>query len=384
MLIDKETLKQALELTFKPKYMHPRRTAFIAALTPIFGAVWGADAIGRWLDDRLFPDYEDAEIGQPIFIMASPRSGTTLLHRLMSLDEQFTSYALWQTILPTLTAYKVMDGVRKVDDLTGNVLDKVQDAAARYLFRGWEGIHKTRFDEAEEDEAIFCLQMSTPSIWLAWPFVNELYRVAYVDRLPMRDKLADFFRGTVKRHMYDANKNGENKTLLAKNVLLAGRLGIVTDACPDARFVNIVRHPYRTVGSLMSFFTTPWRYHSPDIAMDGPEARAFAELAMDYALTVHRFMLELPPERGITIMYSDLIEDPEREIFKIYERFGLEASDKFRASLHEAVTSHKHYASGHEYSLEEYGLSEDLVYERLREIFDAYDLERHPTPGKIS
>lgn len=104
---------------------------------------------------------------------------------------------------------------------------------------------------------------------------------------------------------------------------------------------------------------------------------------MDYALTVHRFMNELPPERGITIQYADLIKNPEREINKIYERFGLEASEQFRKDLHYAVTSHSRYASRHDYQLSDYGLSEDLVYDRLKEIFDAHDLPRHPDDASI-
>lgn len=384
MLIDKETAKKAFKLTFSPKYFHPRRLIFHTTLAPIFGSIWTVDAIGRWLDDQLFPEYKGTDIGQPIFIMASPRSGTTLLHRLMSLDPQFTSYSLWQTLLPTLVAYEAVGLVKKVDNLTGNVLERAQDAAARYLFRGWEGIHKTRFNEAEEDEGTFVLQMATPSVMLAWPFVEELSRTAYIDDLPIRHKMAEFFRGTVERHMWHAQREGEKKTLLAKNVLLAGRLGMITDAVPNARFVNIVRHPYRTIGSLMSFFTTPWKYHSPDIAVDGPQAQAFAKLAMEYALTVHQFMNDLPDDRGITIMYSDLIEDPEREILKIYDRFGLEVGDTFRQSLHEAVSQHRRYASGHEYSLEDFGLTEDIVYEELKEIFDAYGLERNPSPEEIA
>lgn len=376
MHIDKQTLKKAFQLTFDPKRFHPRRFAFHVSLAPVFAGVWGADALGRWLDDRMFPEYKDADIGAPIFIMASPRSGTTLLHRLMSLDPQFTSYTLWQTLLPTLVAYQAVDKLKELDRLVGSPVDKAQDAAARYLFRGWEGIHKTRFDEAEEDEGTFILQMLTPSMWLAWPFPDALSHLAYIDRLPERPKMAEFFRGTVERHMWHAQRDGSKKTLLLKNVLLAGRLGIVTDAVPNARFVNIVRHPYRTIGSLMSLFTTPWRYHSPDISMDGPEAKAFAKLSMEYALTVHRFMKELPDDRGITILYEDLIEDPEREILKIYERFGLKAADEFRATLHDAVSQHREYTSVHSYSLSDFGLSEDVVYEELKEIFEDYDLPR--------
>lgn len=382
MFIDTTTTKKLFKLTFGKDYFHPRRIAFYALCAVPYTSVWLMDAAGRALDEKLFPAFRETEVGEPIFIMASPRSGTTLLHRLMSLDTQFTSYTLWQTLLPTLTAYKVVDKLSELDARLGRPLDRLQDAAARYFFRGWDGIHKTRFNEAEEDEGIFALHMASPSVWFAWPFVKELSRIAYIDELDIRDKAAAFYRGTIQRHMWHEEQQGHDKTLLLKNVFNAGRLGIITDAAPNARFINIVRHPYRTVGSLMSFFTVPWQYHSPDIALDGPEAQEFARVAMNYALTTHRFMKELPPERGITIRYEDLIEDPEREILKIYEHFGLEASEAFKQTLHKAVTDHRRYASTHAYSLEDFGLSEDQVYHELKEIFDDWDLPRHPAEGE--
>lgn len=383
MFIDKVTTKQLLRLTFSKKYFHPRRLAFQAFIAPIYTSVWMADLVGRWADEKFFPEFHDADIGEPIFIMASPRSGTTLLHRLMSLDPQFTSYSLWQTLLPTLTAYKSVEALTKLDDLAGNPLDKVQDLTAKYLFRGWEGIHETRFNHAEEDEGSFALNMATPSVWLAWPFVRELKHLAYIDELDYRERITEFFLGTMKRHMWHTQRKGEDKTLLLKNVFLAGRLGIVTDAAPNARFVNIVRHPYRTVASTMSLFTIPWRHHSPDIPLDGPDSRAFSDTAIEYARTVHRFMQELPPERGVTILYTDLIENPEREILKIYEQLGLEAGDTFKAELHKAIEEHRNYASTHRYSLEDFGLTEDYIYNELKEIFDAHDLPRHPAPDVV-
>lgn len=383
MVFDKDVLKRFLKLTYGDRF-HPRRAAFISVMMPVYGAVWGMDALGRKLDELRFPELDEVDVGEPIFIMAAPRSGTTLLHRLMSLDEQFTSFKLWQTMFPTVGAYDIAARLKWIDERLGHPMHKLQEAVAKQAFSGWEGIHKTRFDEAEEDEASFVLAMATPAVWLAAPYVNELPDVAYPDQTAMRDTLARYFRGTVKRHMLaEARSGGKDKTLLLKNVLLAGRLGIVTDACPDARFVNVVRHPYRTMASLMSFFTTPWRFHSPDVAVDGPEAKAFAEIAMDYALTVHRFMQELPEERGITVYYKDLIEKPEELIYSIYDRFGLEASESYRVELRRVVKAQRKYSSVHQYTLEEFGLTEDHVYNRLREIFEAHDLPRHPSEDEL-
>lgn len=383
MFIDKETTKRAVKLTVGRDYFNWRRFAFQATFAPLFGAILSFDKLGRRIDEKVHPEFKDTDTSKPIFIMAAPRSGTTLLHRLMSMDEQFTYYTLWQTLFPTLVAYHAADALQRIDDLTGNVLDRIQERLAEHWFRGWDGIHQTRFNHAEEDEGTFFLQFATPSVWLIWPFVKELEHVAFIDRRDIRSKFSDVFRGTLQRHMWWEQRDGQKKTFLAKNVFLAGRLGIVTDVAPDARFINIVRHPYRTVGSLMSFFTVPWRYHSPDIAIDGPQSRAFADIAMQYALTIHEFMQELPPERGITILYTDLIENPEREIMKIYDRFGLEASERFRKELHTAITEHRSYASTHEYSLQDFGLSEDIIYDKLKEIFDAYDLPRNPSDDAI-
>ena len=375
MHIDKGTLKQFLQLAVQKP--HVKRTSVLATFGPVYATVWGIDYVARWLDDQLFPQYQNVDVGETIFIMASPRSGTTMLHRLMSLDQQFTSYSLWQTLLPAISAYRAVDALRNLDELVGSPFGRFQEAAARYLFRGWEGKHKTRFTEAEEDEATFFLQMATPSVWLAQPFVEEMYQLAYADNMPTRNQLTEFFRGTMKRHLWHAKQqSGADKTLLLKNVLIAGRLGIVTDAAPKSRFIHIVRSPYNTVGSLMSLFMTPWGYHSPDVPVDGPQARAFAETAMDYALTMHRFMKELPPERGITIMYDDLINDPVREITKIYQRFNLEMTDEALQTLKEVTAEERQYESSHDYMLEDYGLTRDYVYERLQEIFDEFNLPR--------
>src|SRR5690625_1788411 len=128
MFIDTTPPKKLFKLTFVKRYFHPCRTAFLGLCAVPYTSVWLMDAASRALDEKLFPAFHETEVGEPIFIMASPRSGTTLLHRLMSLDTQFTSYTLWQTLLPTLTAYKVVDKLSELDARLGRPLDRLQDA----------------------------------------------------------------------------------------------------------------------------------------------------------------------------------------------------------------------------------------------------------------
>lgn len=377
MVTNRRLLKKILKLTYGRQHFSWRRAAFMTGILPIATGLYGLDKAGRAIDELFFSEFEDQPVGEPIFIMSSPRSGTTLLHRLMSLDSQFTSMKLWQTMMPTISIYRIVQGIEALDKKLGNLLSFQQEKFAEDAFAMWDGIHRTRFDESEEDEASFVLALATPSVWMGVPFIEELEELAYVDRTPFKKQLVEYFRGTIQRHLYATKKDGESKILLAKNVFLAGRLGVVEEAAPNSRYVQIIRHPYRTLASCLSFFTAPWEIHSPEIPKDGEQVRLFAEICMEYALTVHRFMEELPPERGITIYYEDLIKNPEAEIQKIYDQFGLEFSETFRAHLKHTLKEERDYKSGHAYSLDEYGLTKDFVYENLAEIFEAHNLPRN-------
>src|SRR5690625_7708773 len=104
MFIDTTMSKKLFKLTFGKDYFHPRRIAFYALCAVPYTSVWLMDAAGRASDEKLFPACHETEVGEPILVMASPLSCTTLLHRLMSLSTQVTCYTLWQTLLPTLAA----------------------------------------------------------------------------------------------------------------------------------------------------------------------------------------------------------------------------------------------------------------------------------------
>ncbi len=53
------------------------------------------------LDHVFFPGFRRQPVKEPVFIVAPPRSGTTLTQKLMSLDvERFVHVKLYQTIFP--------------------------------------------------------------------------------------------------------------------------------------------------------------------------------------------------------------------------------------------------------------------------------------------
>jgi hypothetical protein len=377
MYSDFDTMKTMLELANSKATFSFRRTLFADGLVSLATAVGGVNRIAERIDDVLYPAVHEQPLGKPVYIVAAPRSGTTFLHRMMSRDEQFTAFKLYQTIFPTVTGQRVADRIKHVNGRIGALLGRVRSRIDQSSFGGWEGIHDTGLSQEEEDEALWALAFATPAIMLVLPFPERFEHLRFIDRLPAekREKLVAYYRSCVQRHLY----SHPGKTLLGKNVLLPGRFGIVSEAVPDARFVHVLRHPYEALPSMLSLFTIPWRWHSPHLPLDGKEAHALTELTIDYYKFLHQESLRSEAEndrRFFTVTYPELLRDPEARVREIYERFGLTLSPEFEVQLKADCAIQRNYKSEHQYSLEQFGLTRDYVYSRLPEIFEHYGFTR--------
>jgi len=377
MYSDFETMWTMLRVANSPSTFAPRRALFADSLVAAALLVGAVDRIGERIDEALYPAYREQPLGKPVFIVATPRSGTTFLHRMMSVDAQFTTFKLLQTFFPTISGYRTLDAVKRTNGSVGAALRRIRDAADQSYFGAWEGLHDTGFGQDEEDEALWALAFATPAIWLVLPFPERFAHLRFVDRLPpeKRAKLVAHYRGCVQRHLFAH----PGQTLLGKNVLLPGRFEIVTEALPDARFIHILRHPYEAIPSTLSLFTVPWRWHSPDIAVDGHESRALAQLVIDYYKFLHQRKLESDragESRFFSVTYPHLLADPVARICEIYERFGLDMTPELLGRLQAQQEQQRKFKSEHVYSLEQFGLSKEYVYRELAEIFDYYEFPR--------
>jgi hypothetical protein len=377
MYTDFDTLRAMLQVAHSPAYFSVKRALFadgLVGLASLFGAF---NRACERLDDALYPAHSKVDVGKPVYIVAAPRSGTTFLHRLMSLDPQFTTFKLYQSFVPTVVGHKLADSLANAGGGFGALLHRLGSRVDSSSFGAWEGIHDTGLTKDEEDEALWALAFATPAIWLVLPFPERFDHLRFVDRLPpeKREKLVAYYRSCVQRHLFTT----QGKTLLGKNVLLPGRFQIVKEAIPDARFVHILRHPYEAIPSTLSLFTVPWRWHSPEIRMDGPEAMAMAQLTMDYYRFLHEESLRSDAageKRFHCFTYDDLLKDPIARVQEVYERFAIPMSEEASSKLRTQVARQRGYKSEHTYSLAQFGLTKERVYAELKDVFDHYGFAR--------
>jgi hypothetical protein len=375
---DFRTLGALLATLLHPRRLFRRHTLLMVPLVVglflIVQTLW----LTQVLDHVLFPRRMRHRGPAPVFIVSNPRSGTTLLHRLMATDrERFVTMALWHTMVPSITGIRFIQVLARLDAAVGGPLRWLLHRVERASFGGWDGVHNMGFERTEEDEAMFYATATTASLGLTWPTPPVIERLALVDELPdaWRRRLMAAYRDRTERFL---STQQPGATYLCKNVFASGRVRSLAETWPDARFIYIVRDPMEALPSFCKMFIMPWRIVSPDIPADSDEARMFARIGVAFYRHLHRAQQALGSDRMQTVRYEDLVRDPVGTVTGIYARWGWPVTPALRAALEEAATLRQGYESRHTYSLEEFGLDPATLRAELGEVCEAWGFDTAP------
>jgi len=325
-------------------------------------------------DDWLHPEWRDTKVERPVFIFASARSGTTMLHRLLALDEdRWATIKLYQTIFPAVSTERAFEAIRSRKTTAGatSFVPRLLDKA---FFSGWEGIHSMGLDEAEEDECLFVFMGSSPTLTLLLPFADEVAATAELDRLAPEDRepMLDFYESSLRRFLC---ASGRGRRLLNKNVFTGPRLRSLAGRFEDGQFVFLVRHPYESLGSYLSMWHRAWAVHRPYIAKNSEESRAFARMALAHYREALESRSVVGEDRMLVVRYDDLATNPEQTVKHLYGRLGESVTDSFRSKLAAATERQREYRSEHAYALEEFGISREWLRDELPEVYDEFEFD---------
>ena len=365
MYLNLSLTAKALYLSYLGSPFQLRRWVIVTFFLFLLCFFWIVVAIGRLLDHILYPDFRRQEIRQPIFIVAPPRSGTTFLQRLLAQDrDTFAPVLMYQTIFPSITIQKLIHSVAQASRQKGHLLFDIFSWIERHCFGGWDGMHKMRFTQPEEEAGFFVYTFVTEAIYLIFPFVRALWGAGFADDLPLpqQQKLMKYYRTCLQRHLY---LNGPDKILLSKATQFSGSILCLQREFPDARIINILRNPRESIPSHISVFYTVWQWIDSSIRKDGPESHEYAELAVAWFLHLEKFAISARPERYCRILYPDLVQNTERSIQSIYRRFNLPLSAQAKRQIRSDARLAVDYKSSHLYTMAEYGLSPEWLRREL-------------------
>lgn len=326
------------------------------------GRAAAVSLIERRLDNRLrveawlaaHPDAAAAAIEEPVSIVGLPRTGTTALGNMMSLDSRFRPLRPWEQEQPCppprledeLNDPRRVAYVERIDTM-------LRDDPAQAAMHIWEP------DATMEDTEVLGLsfrsQQMTMPIWSyhAWwrhgDMRETFHHHARVARLLQAHRPPNRWLFKAPHHKF--------------------HLDHMLDAYPDIRFVFTHRDPAASVPSYASFVTSLFpadvveRLGKEKI---GREIHGHLLEGMEQAMAARA---KLGPDRFFDVQHAEFVRRPLEVLERIYDWLGLPLTDTQRTAFEAWRAKHASGSHGaHRYTPEEFGLRADQV----REEYDFY------------
>lgn len=334
------------------------------------------------LDEVLFPGYRKVAVKAPLFIVGPPRSGTTFLHRVLTLDEErFAWFPFGEMVfMPSIVERKIGAFLGRIDDAMERPVRRWMLRTEEKYFGPYRHMHEVSLFAAEEDFVMLGYIVANHLLLAVFPFQDlfgYLFDFDHAASPERRRKILTFYRRCLQRHLYH---HGTDKTHLSKNPFFTSMVASVAEEFPDAKFLCNIRDPRETVPS----FCSVWDALYGGIGND-PKHYLAREFVLDWLLATYTYggerMEALGPDRGAVVKYHELVSAPKACILKHYAAFGYTPSEAFLAALTEEEDRAAQYTSRHDYDLERYGLTEQALYDRFREVFDRYGFPAPTTPA---
>ena len=293
----------------------------------------------------------------PIFIIGHWRSGTTYLHELMACDDRLAYPSTYECFVPhhfLVTGWYLpkmiwflLPSKRPMDNMSAG------------------------FDRPQEDEFAMCaMNAPTPYFRMAFPNnpppYHELLEMADVDERDLNK-----FRASLE-YFTKALTLSRNKRLMMKSPPHTGRIELLADMFPGARFIHITRNPYAIFASTRRL----WQALDAAQGFQIPKHENLDEYILDCFESMYRgFESQRPrvdPAQICDVKYEELVQDPVESVRSLYEKLNLGDFEHMRAKLEKYVLGLKGYQPNRHH------LAPDLVQRinaRWESFFERYGYE---------
>jgi hypothetical protein len=292
-------------------------------------------------DRRLYPNISHQEIRQPLFIVGLPRSGTSVLHRLLAADPEHRSPLLWEVRSPS-------------PPTSLHEKRRIQRAKQSCTFFNWlvptfRYVHTVGAEVPQE-----CVSLMTPT-FLSDQFDAMYYVPSYRSWFFGQD-----LRTAYKYHLrflqhLQFRRHGRRWILKAPTHMFA--MPALLSVYPDALFVQTHRTPIDAMASVSSLMTILRSAFS-----DTVDPITVSREAIDYwSEAMAKFLRErdhLEDSRICDVRHEEICRDPIGAVRRIYDYFGWTLSPKAEQRMRSLVAAQVgRQTANHRYDLSEFGAS---------------------------
>jgi hypothetical protein len=365
VLFDFHTYSRMFRLAFRDEMSGGRRRLLLFLVFAI-PAIASLNAVCLLLDRIFFPAFRRIEVRAPVFVIGHARSGTSLLHRLLTRDaERFSCFRTYELFLPSILQKKLVRWLGRCDRrYWGSALEKRILAWEDRSFARGRNMHPMSLFGPEEDEFVLAPSCASGGWVVLFPYWRG------------RRRLMRFYKECVQRQLY---LNGSNKIHCSKNPTFCGKVESLIETFPDARFAISMRNPCETIPSLLKMMRRNWKA----ARCSGERLDDSLAVLAEQSFHSYRYPFEVlerhPETRFAVVDYRDLVESPRRAVGEVYEKLGMSLSPAAEKGLAEEEARSRSYRAEHVYTLGEFGLERSEIRSRLADLFERYGWGEEPT-----
>ncbi len=335
----------------------------------LFGRIGAIQMTMRNLMNNLLLEHEfqtnpavrEVDVEEPIIIICTPRTGSTLLHNLLNQHPQVRAAKMWELHRPCPPT--------RPENEFNDIRIKQSDREFGMFYRlvpEMRAIHFFAPEAIEECTHLFgniftCrLSFSTlanSSSYSDWAFAT-----------PMDDAYRAY-----KRYLQVLKLNYPGTFLVLKSPGHILQLEALEAVFPRARIIHLHRDPATAAGSFCSLTEAvqiAMRQHVDTHAI-GDMWKTFWTPAMLNSISWR----QQTDMQVIDIDFKSLVKTPVKTIQSIFEAFDKNVPETLENDINQYLNDHPKDEYGiHEYSLERYGLSRDVLYQDYKAYIDYYNV----------
>ena len=306
------------------------------------------------------PGIADESIEAPVFLTGLPRTGTTLLHGLLSADPATRVPLTWEVMYPAAFANDA-DGIARARRQTAARLAWADRLAPEFM-----KIHPIAPDLPQE-----CIAITAP-VFMSIQFHTTHKVPSYEDWFERHgQELAYAYHRRFLQHLQARGPTG--RWVLKAPGHLFG-LAALLERYPDARIVQTHRDPLRVLASMASHATVLRRAFSEPV----DPAEVAADWTARWAGALENFLTVrsgAPAERFLDVSYEEIVAAPLATVERIYGFLGRTVSEEARRAMADYLAANPRNKHGaHRYSLAQYGFDRDTEIERFRGYCERFDI----------
>jgi hypothetical protein len=295
------------------------------------------------------------QLARPLVITGIPRTGTTALHKLLSMDPQFQGLERWLTETPMIRPPRATWETHPAYRATVANLEA--------FFAAMPEMRMAHDMVAEEPDE--CLEVLRQS-FVSNRFGSSVYLPAYDEWFFAQSELDSYRRYVNVLRLVGAAE--PDRRWLLKNPGHITQIDALFEVLPDACVIQTHRDPIQAIPSLCSTLHMSRRMFEGEATR--PEIIGLRECRYWHrALTRTDEVRRLRATQFFDVDHRNFVADPLGTVQSIYSYFDLELSDTARERMqvwNAAQPTSKH--GEHRYRLEDFG----ITAHRVREEFADY------------